>query len=1485
MATKDAKLIQSVELELSTKHSKEFACVAYDGLLAVMHKSYFDNVTPEDSLRYNLTRLHRTRGSANLAFVTPGSLLPAFPTALEPTGDSETDYFDVNIEPGSQYMTRVVVLAGAQYLDRTEDILPTVHQHDGTIARMAEALSKRDDLPALRGHDVLDSTRESSLTQEQVDDMFQKYFPDLMATKDEYVLYITCTLKAALSYVLPNLHSLGLEGAKGKQSLLVGPRTFELTVDNCRLNVTGATGSACARMLFCNDNKLAFSKTAVDDVYGRNMSVTDPCLIKFNETLEKYIHVPETVELQRLPFSRYAVSMMCSFIVYDCPVFIPLPTSLRGDCCSESSTVLLATLRAVSSFYVSATQLRSKHQYKDADQTGGIAMGLLRSNMYSPAGTGLLRSLVYDGNGNIEGPRRPWPTAVQTCTKSEAAAHLIVLSDRTNHVFHTDYFMNGTELQERAQREGCRDQDVPSTKEVNKVREKAIMGSSFLDQTRDTNKPTNENELPFIHDVFVRLACDPCLLKRFLVCSALMLATEEDGTYREPATTKKPLQHPKATEGSTLCDACGSVPFTRPCLCFLVIRAFARLGQKDLTSQYSVVNNARKLTKVTDTKVYNGSKTTYKAVHSLTVNELQSKPGYFGMVHLAHKGKPDGFERGTRGVGTKKSTTDEKTVEPQNISANPPPQPSEEDVYMRKLGQSVDLTVLMDKVRAALGTQGSLAIQSCLIDEADTPRNAVYDYQFIKRSGGEDADARPWISGVRQNMSVTLRKIIAEGPAPVRPLFVGDAAPSAKARDPQIPTTWRDDYEDQAPAAKTAKAGTTQLMEDMCRSLVFYDHTLDEADTCKLSSRLDPLIKSWKAAPQTMAKKFAKSIHTVCLGEGSIASAVAEAYLKPLPDLISRVHGLVAELIGLAGSDLDNDFEDIVHFHDKIKRELITWVDPDVEDLLTRRSLYATVFQYVRHYVDSKKAMSKGVDPTPSGVQHALSDIGGPHVKMVNGDVGLHTIYITAGTDHPRLGVNPSAATDAKFRYKMMLPLKLKVALNAVGLGKFDKEQKTEEVTGPIDPIEMIYQDDRVRFQPSPLLARTIDSNTSAIQPRSLAELHNVLRDKSLRVEKVRDLAFSDVSALTQTVDHITSYLSRRSLSRGIRGQTIVSRGLLELIGTVQFELMQRVMRAFQFVQKMLPDTPDMDHHLRRLKGTFFTGQGEHRPQINAIEHVLKTEPILAGALYYLLLCCELYAPEDNAGMEAAHALERDFHTVHCLVAGSLRLFLGKDDCSAVVRKTDVHQARLVNTIWSYLTDAGQTFSTGVDISRKGQSQMMTNVVFGSYSSSKNPDAMFTAARGGAPFRAGTVPNKIFGLVSLESEHNHVLCRPLIPVDHDVGPRSAISVQDLLDSMSVQSLISYAKDTRSFFSQLCAFYTERLEDMGDEEEEQQFEFLAELHRVDLVSPDAGLYRETLYAWYRAGALPPAFHNHNALYEDDVYGDDDDEEYDHDLVEG
>ena len=1506
--TSEQKHINQLIANLEKKYTKEFAITPYDGVLVAMHMKAFAKTTAVDSLVYELTSFNETCGTGLLQYMTPGSVIPLYPSTMK-AADGE-----VEVTAGHRFMDKVFILSGAKHVDKTQQVIPDAHKYDKIISSMAQEvrnIQRDQDFNSFAnnvGADVLDATSDDALTSNYINDIFDTCFPEIdKSEQDEYVVYVACHAKAAVDYVLHNLDILDGSDSdeKEKPNLLVSPTTMRVIVDNQRLCTEAST---YCRMLICSQNEVMLKPNDVEKYYGKKLYVSDPILKQLNNTLK----IGMTFEEKRcfdLPECKFLVSMMASVVLYEHPI----PVQLFSE--SKRSTEMLAErLFVILNLYTKNKHL-AKTKMGVADQLACMSLGILHNMGISPEKLKIYRNGALDAEHEQNEKNSPWPVTYQQhirdnikrmmadidISSNEAeknvvqlkeamdssAFHLLTLINYRDHVFNADVFKNASELYNDAVKKNPERYVEQPSDELNHIRIKPLCSTGVF-----------EGKLSIVQSIFARFHYNPVAFKRFFVINALYYLGNES-PHLDETTEKAPI--PDSIEvingkgyavddaPQYMCKACGNVPFYEKdaihCLCFLLLKVVAALTGVEintLTALKSVYENYVK--NVPCNFAFNGTLTSYKTLHNITINEVQSSCGYFGKIQLKHSGKSNGF-----GVRKKMDNENIEVDVGKHANGSDVKEYSEQEKEVFSYLETRKLEWVVKSVKTEMRRLATLGDPN-LPDNGEIKDSPLWFFQRLWLPSGEDCeseDLRCFVTGTKDSPLEICRNAVLNYSGEVFPLLVtdhvvvnknveqtrfdGGSQTQRKQRDDT--SGWEVDEDDDETEVKKPKldyrAIATKNMESFICSILY---KLLSADQCgpisvdQIHRQHRKLITKWNEKPQKYKCLFKQTLLKIVLGHNysahdpidindhqSLVARIVKTYLERLPEFFSNVHNAVAKTLGMTLQELDEDFSKIIHYNQKTKREFMSWQDIGGTDTLNKRSTMLTIFEVIRHEVEARnvKTASETQLVSKANAMTILRNDAGPYCKTVAGNVNVHVPIIVEGNDGKVvLSISENSATSASVAFDMPLPVKMKVSLNVTQMdeNKMKKSKIESSVTAEDNEDEFDDMEIDRRFVPRPLLnnIRTAKVPVMANTPKPAHELIEILTDELLSFTNIGKTQFADVTRNASTIQILRHYIIERTNGKKIhRMHNLIMQSYFAMINRALEQIVILLNKTVCFLSTIVSGVNEKElcFTTEKLSSDLIC----MRVLECAVNAVCTRNPHLASALYLLALCSELYGPPCVA-KDSNMDLERDNHALNAVVAGCLRLFVGSDDCDKIIRKADSKQVRLVPVLWTYLKGREKPVVTMTDISRRLASQLMLTLQLGSYTSPFSKSEVFTSVRGGAPLTKVVAPvmNSVVKTQIIDGEYNHIVCRPLVWVSNKFVERGKENIITIVETYPLQMFIRHVLENMSILPSLLAHYINFLSKSQEEcTEDDLWDACIKAHNISTEDVDAELFKTIL----------------------------------------
>lgn len=1484
--TGDQKYIQQLVETLKRDHTKEFLVRPFDGLLFAAPKETYQNVTAIDSLVYELTSFGPGRdvGSGLLQYITPGSIVPLFPTAMKPTDE------DVDLTSGSRFMDKVIILSGAHHIDKSADAISGVHEYDGVIAAMGNQLRQTErsrefySFSNSVGADMLDATSDEALDGSYACQLFETFFPEIdQDHRGNYVLFITCHAKAALDYILGNLAILQTHNAKKvihkkNTTLRVSPHTMSVVIDNEHL-VHGTRG--LCRMLICNDNPIMLNPREIESCYGENMSVKDPVLKGFNKTLKEGM-VFEPKDCPKLPPSKFLLSMLTSAVLYDHPV----PVELLPEQYSDGFDMMQSRLSVISQLYLKNKELSKSSGISVADQLAAMSVSVLKNTGISPMTLKFYRSDSPQST-NGEMLHTPWPSPLahhiyenikrskETNSSPDATdieeamkptvLQLLMLLNFRDHIFNVDIFKNQSELYDDYIKTTGKSVNKPGT-ELNQLRIKALCSWNIF-----------RAGFGLVENVFSRFHYDPVAFKRFFVANALFYLSGIENVRMADSVDKCPLPEsiditnstgiPVSEGANFTCKTCADTPFYERdgahCLCFLLLKTLAKITGKQSVHLKDIKTVHREyFLNIHCNFVYCGKMTSYKTLHNLTMSETKSSGGHFGKILLQHASKPNGF-----GQWKKKLHQEDAVVTDQQTVGGDHDTIKEQTENVREkdntdFQETRKMSWIIKSVRSLLGRKATLL-------DPETPDDGeiknqylwtVQRFQTAEENDAEPQDLRPCVYGTKDDPAKRTMTALLD-----IPIERVEAKPVSQSKR-QI-TDWNiEDCDEPVVKKRKLGSGAEKEMTDFVKSLLYeilkHGNLPEDSAVKCFEGRHTELLQKWKKKPDRKNMQFRVALLKVLFGAGqsennpvdptdptSLVAQIMESYLTRISAFISDVHDAVCRVLNLTPDELEDDHKNIVHYNEKTKRDLVSYIDLCGKDSMDKRSNMVTVFQMVRHAVEARA--SKTASETQVKKENAdaiLKNNKGPFCFYVEGNVKVHVPTLKKGENGElMLSVSSIPAEDVTVAFDMPLPVKMKVNLMAVEMDETkNKTMQPNFGCGTDSDMNQMVTDNV--FVPQSLL-NGYDNSVPAIvgAPKMANQLAEILGDCNLRFTNIGTPQFMDITKKKEIMDMMKYYLAeRKGLTKQPQTHNLVMQEVINMINTPFKALLSVMCKATQALSRIVSISSDsfsddIDFLSREITVNHFLAK--------AFQAACSKNISLATGLYVLALCSELYSPPSTP-KNGNRDLERDNHALYSIVAGCLRLFIGWSDCNDVIKSPESKQVRIVPMLWTYLNGRDDPFVTTIDVPRVKASQTMMLLQIGSYTLSHSPSTVVTAPRGGAPItkNTATVAHGFVKKQFMEGEHNSIICMPLVTSINTTSSKCRETVLSMMESCTLQPFIRYVMDNMpTVLGSLVAHYEEFLPGpIEDCTKEEVLTACLRAHGTDQNDEDTELFKTIVF---------------------------------------
>lgn len=1586
--TGDQKHIESLVNQLRSKYSGEFAITTYDGLLLAVPKDAYCNVTPIDSLQYEITSFGSDQaiGTGRLQFMTPGSVIPMFPTTVDVAEDG------TELKPGMRFMDKVVILSGANHVDKTAEVISGVHNYDQLITAMNGELRKRKyevgfhSLPNSVGVDLLDAASNDSLNRNYAKELFQNHFPEIPEDqRSEYVLFVTCHAKAAIDYVLGNLEVFQQtikkgQGFRNKCGLRVSPKTMAVKIDNDRLNSV----TAYCRLLSCNDNKVMLNPQDVDRCYGGKMCIKDPVLQEFNRSLKEGM-VFEAESCSKLPPSRFLASILASTVMYDHPT--PMQMPFESD--DTGLDLLVDRLNAISSLFIRNRVLLSMPSFSPPDQLACMTLGVLKNSGISPEALKYYRSdtpIIEEG----ELPNSPWPMPLAEYTRQNmkkvigamntdvdektklaarleetmrgATYQLLTLLNYRDHIFHVDLFKNLMELYEDFIKLYPDRSTTKPGSDLNQMRIKPLCGWNVF-----------RADFGIVQNIYSKFHYDPIAFKRNFIVNALYYLGGQENVRLQDDIERSPLPDfievvntagiAKEKGARYACQHCGDVPFYQRegphCLCFLFLKVAGTLaGERSSTLKDVRVLYEKFVKNVGNNFDFNGSMTSCKTLHNVMVNEAKSSAGHFGKISLQHGGRANGFGVKKRNKKPDRKGNDNVVGATDRTTTTATLNEHKEQPENCITGEKDSKTLFLETRKMESITKDvkmKLKGNATLTDPRESNEEDFKSSYFwnIQRfwlgsdpdgNAAEAQDLKIRVTGTEDNATERCKQVLLTDVTAILPLLKNDKVPApikppdqpninkhAMSRPmPNIVSRKRkrdtfeqqtddeeedededeDDYDDAnkeniCPTGK--KSNEKQSQKDMTNFVkallykVLTDGGLPAGTTTDdFNSRHAKLLEKWKADPQRKNAQFRSALRAFLFGNRcsyenfidpadphSLFARIVESYLKRIPAFISDIHTALASTLDMTPEELEEEHPSIYHYEEKAKRELVSWIDFFGSDSVNKRSSMLTMYEVVRHEVEARACKTASETQVNKENSHnILKNKNGPFCLYVEGNfkVRVPTVQDDPSLRMPVLKMSTKSTHDAQAAFNMPLPVKMKVNLN---LSEIDEKFKAKPNYQPCVTNPSEYETDMDCFEaedvfiPKPLLnSHSALTPTMIDAPRPAHELAAILRDRSLKFTKIGTSKFMDITKRREIVSIMNRYLlSRKGFTKIPKLHNLVMQEFINMINLTLSKMLIIMQTVTGVMSKVVPIPHD---YLTGLFCTMSEKLASTAVLAKAFEAVCCKNICLAGGLYLLALCTELYAPP-SLPKDGDKNLERDNHAVNSICAGILRLYVGPDDCNTETRKPESKQVRMMPVLSTYLNGRKTSVVTTTDKSRVSATQMMMLIQMNSYTSTYGNSNVFTAARGGAPVTKGIAPfmQHVVKQQFVEGDHIHLVCHPLVIIPNTVLSKSKETIASVVESYTLQPFIAHFIDNQQrLLPGLITLYSDCLPKPIDQcTEEEVLEACLNVHRAKPTDTSTDLYKtvifQKIYAIMNGSDSIPAYNDFEDYEDENVWSDSDD----------
>ena len=672
--------------EVAANYSAEFAPVPFNGLFVAMHKSAFENLgfaLLRDNIIFG-NCCSMGRGSASLQHITPGGLIPRFPTL--PVDEQCATPCGVSLRLREPFMERALVIAGGHHLDNSDKYFD-INFDNEKLMQFAKNVREKSRTQEARSSaygqaEVLDLTSDNS---DYVTQVFKTYFPDIVeCERDDYLLYLaadtTCMISYALSAFEHDPDSVVANTVNAKNKMLreieqlkrvhVHPKTYTCNLDNERLNM-GADVKVHYRMVFNSNNPL-ISESGREGL--RNVTDILEQGKDNDRTIQDYIDLMNSMlesskEYCKHVPNRVVASQAASIVLNTHPLPVSIPKKepwktaehaltdrlihiaqlinkqLPGSLLNKKDVVALAALLEVYGNVISPNDLRTYRS--DGDVT---TLTTVSKDPWFKTNRQLILHKIFKekseyervhGDSSPENIERVCFNALMGHTMMELVNVVGLESIYNAEEFITKYDLMAKEGTTLDPKEGKSMQ----------VRVGASVMGKYV---------SSAPELILVHFYY-----DPELFKRYflqyshhLLKGEYLVSTMDDSNviYTHPDTSMGAVRREKDEHLNALslannsCKAC-STPFYRStangndrfecCMCYVLLSVMAILTRRG--RNYVILRNIFNTISLSRNP-YSGEMTSMKFPITIRTVEGKSKYGGMGTIRIKHASVPDGFK-------------------------------------------------------------------------------------------------------------------------------------------------------------------------------------------------------------------------------------------------------------------------------------------------------------------------------------------------------------------------------------------------------------------------------------------------------------------------------------------------------------------------------------------------------------------------------------------------------------------------------------------------------------------------------------------------------------------------------------------------------------------------------------------------------------------------------------------------------------------------
>ena len=629
-------------------YEDQFGITMYDGLLVAMHKNRFIQLTASRALQAeSISFYNQMFGSINLIAVSPGSVVPTYPSRLIATEAG------CEVNNNSRFFDKTLVLHGMHHLDKITSHLPDINKYDAEIInawKLMKSKVRKEILTtpsALFIKDILMDEISTELQQESNEIfpyLFNNFFTQTAIPYNEfhenYIIYMICNIKIACDYILNT----------EKHNIVVNSKLMQVKVDNPYLAEDHNENPCFIRTLACKgDNILVGSGTKIanrlfseignefdsePDTFKDNM---EPIVKEFYDSLIKGLIISKDAPtLKNFNIIKMFLASLC-----EQEYCLPVATSNKWNSYKDRVDVI-KSLFAQKQF----TNKKISRDLKRADAIAGSIISVARDTSCSlnalkerncskkseitpthlDADTCMTNQDIFKQNMNFyvaqngrNLPEEEMERLSFSIIMTQSISYLPTITNILEHIFHSDYFASNSESSTDESVDG----DIQSEKKIpiKDIKTKPYIGCNII-----------KYNFTLIQAIMASFFCDPFNFKRFFIapiCSFLNLHNGFRNMLHpckiELINYNKDLNNITSNNYCTDCENYRFSTGTQHCLDYLLY-AYLTILSNAVVSECSIKHTFRKIQDILKQrrKKSNDFQFVPKAVFTLPLREAKS---------------------------------------------------------------------------------------------------------------------------------------------------------------------------------------------------------------------------------------------------------------------------------------------------------------------------------------------------------------------------------------------------------------------------------------------------------------------------------------------------------------------------------------------------------------------------------------------------------------------------------------------------------------------------------------------------------------------------------------------------------------------------------------------------------------------------------------------------------------------------------------------